>query len=505
VGANRDLGAWNLSLDEPGSATRATVVRSVAAGVLLGVAGLTVVLLGGVRLSPLPTFTTAHASWVFAVDITTGWVLLLQLWTTRRTVYAVLSATYLVDAFLMPTFVLAFPGALRPGESVIGGSQSSIWVWHAWHVLFALSAVAALVVEGRHGGREVAEERVTATTVAAVAGPALVAAGVTVAVTTFAGRLPVLITPDGDRPLTTGFYVMATGLVVLTGVAMLAFWVRGAHRRSALHLWVAVALTAFFVDALANVASVDRFTVGWYSGRVASVIASTVLLVVFLSEVSRLYRKLVITTTALASANDGLVSAMAKQEQLVVDLRRSGEQVRQLAFYDELTDLPNRRLLTDRARLAVAQVRRHGGSLAVLFVDLDGFKEINDRLGHDVGDAVLREVAARLLRCSRSGDTVARVGGDEFVLLLTEVAHARDAGRVAEKVLEALVAPLVVGPHVLEVTSSIGIALHPDDERDDLAALLKDADMAMYAAKAAGRNRYRFYGDLPLARGTVTS
>lgn len=504
MGVTEDLGPWRLSLDEPGSASRTTVVRSAAAAVVLGVAGVLVVVFGGVQLGSLPAFTTAHASWVFVVDLTTGWVLLLQLWSTRRLVYGVLGAAYVADALLMPTFMLSFPGGLRPGETLVGGSQTSIWVWHAWHFLFVLSALGALATEGRSGGRQVREDRVVRLLAALTGAAVLLAGSVSLVAVTWSDQLPVLIRPGQDPPLTGAFYALAAALIVLTGASMLAFWARGLQRRSALHLWVAVALTAFFGDALANAAASGRFTVGWYFGRVQSVIASTVLLVVFLGEVSRLYHRLALATSALSSTNAGLVNAMHQKDALVIDLRRSEERVRQLAFYDELTELPNRRLLTDRARLAVAQVRRHGGSLAVLFLDLDGFKEINDRLGHDVGDAVLKETAARLLRCSRSGDTVARVGGDEFVLLLAEVAHPRDAGRVAQKVLDAMAEPLAVGPHRLEVTSSIGIALHPDDEHEDLPALLKDADVAMYAAKAAGRNQYRFYGDLPLARRHVT-
>jgi diguanylate cyclase (GGDEF)-like protein len=499
VGGTADVATWNLALDEPGGASRATVVRSALAAALLVVAGFGVAAFGSVQLAKFPTFTAAHGSWVFVVDATTAWVLLIQFWSVRRPVYAVLGSAYLTDALLMPVFVLTFPDGVRQGDTLVGGSQSSIWVWHTWHLLFAVTVLVALVGDRWWRRAEVRADRVVLV-LAAASGAALAQAGmVTLAVTVLHDGLPVLIVPSRADPLTSRFYVVAVLLVVLTALAAGVCWADGLRRRSALHLWLAVALTAFLADAVANLFSNSRFTVGWYFGRIDSVVASSVLLMVFLGETGRLFRRLVVASAALARTNAGLVTAAEEKDALVIDLRRSEEQVRQLAFYDDLTGLPNRRLLTDRAEQAVAHANRHGGSVAVLFLDLDDFKEINDTLGHDVGDTVLTEVASRLVRCSRRGDTVSRVGGDEFVVLLAEVTHARDAGRVAEKVLHAMTEPLVIGPHRLDVTTSIGIALHPEDEPDDLAALLKDADVAMYAAKAAGRNLYRFYSDLPLA------
>jgi diguanylate cyclase (GGDEF)-like protein/PAS domain S-box-containing protein len=163
-----------------------------------------------------------------------------------------------------------------------------------------------------------------------------------------------------------------------------------------------------------------------------------------------------------------------------------------LAQHDSLTDLPNRVLLNDRLRQAMALAHRYRQRLAVLFLDVDRFKRINDSLGHDIGDRLLQSVAQRLLGCVRSSDTVSRLGGDEFVILLSEVAHAQDAAVCAEKILLALGRPHCIDQHNLHLTASIGIVTYPDDGTD-AETLLKHADFAMYDVKDSGRNDYEFF------------
>jgi diguanylate cyclase (GGDEF)-like protein len=153
-----------------------------------------------------------------------------------------------------------------------------------------------------------------------------------------------------------------------------------------------------------------------------------------------------------------------------------------LAQHDSLTNLPNRTVLNDRLVQATALAHRHGQQLAVLFLDVDRFKQINDSLGHEIGDRLLRDVSQRLLGCVRNSDTVSRHGGDEFVILLSEVTHAADAAVCAEKILLALSAPYCIDEHKLHLTASIGIAAYPDDGTD-AQTLMKHADFAMYHAK----------------------
>jgi diguanylate cyclase (GGDEF)-like protein/PAS domain S-box-containing protein len=163
-----------------------------------------------------------------------------------------------------------------------------------------------------------------------------------------------------------------------------------------------------------------------------------------------------------------------------------------LANHDYLTELPNRLLLNDRLAQAMAAARRRQQQLAVLFVDVDRFKHINDSLGHAIGDELLRSIAGRLVAGVRGSDTISRQGGDEFVILLSAIAHAEDAGRSATKLLTALGLPYRIEEHDLQITASAGISIYPDDGTD-AETLIKNADTAMLTAKDSGRNNYQFF------------
>ena len=167
------------------------------------------------------------------------------------------------------------------------------------------------------------------------------------------------------------------------------------------------------------------------------------------------------------------------------------EHIKKLAHFDQLTGLPNRTLLNDRFRYALSSAQRRGETLAVMFLDLDDFKDINDTLGHNVGDLVLMELAKRLKKAVREEDTLSRQGGDEFILILP-AADADSAGLVASKLIEGVARPCQIDRHELTVTASIGIAIFPHDGTD-LESLSKNADIAMYRAKREGRNSFRFY------------
>jgi diguanylate cyclase (GGDEF)-like protein/PAS domain S-box-containing protein len=163
-----------------------------------------------------------------------------------------------------------------------------------------------------------------------------------------------------------------------------------------------------------------------------------------------------------------------------------------LAQHDFLTGLPNRTLLHDRIAQAIGLARRHHRQVALLYLDLDHFKNVNDSLGHAIGDQLLQSVAKRLTDSVRSSDTVCRQGGDEFVILLSEIEHVQEATQFAEKLLKALAIPHHIGGHELHVTMSIGISLYPDGG-EDVEAVLRSADTAMYHAKESGRNNYQFF------------
>jgi diguanylate cyclase (GGDEF)-like protein/PAS domain S-box-containing protein len=192
---------------------------------------------------------------------------------------------------------------------------------------------------------------------------------------------------------------------------------------------------------------------------------------------------------SLEASRDELERAVASR---TAELQTANARAQHLADHDALTGLPNRRLLQDRLTQALAQSYRNRKQTAVMFVDLDRFKTINDSLGHSVGDLLLKEVAKRLVKQLREVDTICRTGGDEFVVVLPEIKHAADAANVAQKIIENLSHPIVVEERELTVTPSIGIAVFPDDGRD-AETLIRNADAAMYHAKEMGRANSQFF------------
>ena len=202
-------------------------------------------------------------------------------------------------------------------------------------------------------------------------------------------------------------------------------------------------------------------------------------------------------TDSLQRDASGTALYFIKQIEDITERKRSREQIQQLAYYDALTKLPNRRLLKDRLNQALAQAKRFERPLAVMFLDLDHFKEVNDTLGHDGGDQMLKVIAGRLLSCVRSVDTVCRQGGDEFIIVLVEITDPQDAARVAEKIIKSVHEPISIHKTKMQVTTSIGIAIFPVNGNDDARKLMKEADMAMYHAKTRGRNRFCIFGSEP--------
>jgi diguanylate cyclase (GGDEF)-like protein len=176
----------------------------------------------------------------------------------------------------------------------------------------------------------------------------------------------------------------------------------------------------------------------------------------------------------------------------ITEIKQQEERIHYQAYHDALTGLPNRLLFHDRLERLATYAQRADQMAAVLFLDLDHFKEVNDTLGHDVGDLLLQEAAKRLVACIRDSDTVSRLGGDEFTLILSEIKRAADAASVSEKILAELRRPFAVAGHDIYISGSIGISLFPSDGQN-AHDLMKNADAAMYLAKKLGRNGYQFY------------
>ncbi|QYF91685.1 EAL domain-containing protein [Massilia sp. PAMC28688] len=198
-----------------------------------------------------------------------------------------------------------------------------------------------------------------------------------------------------------------------------------------------------------------------------------------------------VALTAIRNSADQVINYIAILSD-ITDRKRLEEHQRHLAEHDFLTDLPNRVLFLDRLQQALGVARRKKTQVAVMFIDLDRFKGINDSFGHHVGDAVLREVSGRLTRCVRGVDTVSRQGGDEFVVILADVGGADQAGHVAATVMQAVAQPVHTDGHSVSLSVSIGIAMYPTDGQD-IDTLLRHADVAMYHAKQGGRNAFSFF------------
>ncbi len=197
------------------------------------------------------------------------------------------------------------------------------------------------------------------------------------------------------------------------------------------------------------------------------------------------------TATLIRNHNGDIVYGLGMVQDITAR-KRAEDTVRHLAFHDVLTGLPNRALLKDRLSVALAQANRQAGSVAVVFLDLDRFKLINDTLGHSVGDDLLRNVGQQLQKLLREGDTVARVGGDEFTLILPAIGGSTDVVKAAQRVLRSLREPRMLAGRDVQVTASLGIAVYPEDGRD-AETLLRNADTAMYRAKERGKDTFEMY------------
>jgi diguanylate cyclase (GGDEF)-like protein len=190
--------------------------------------------------------------------------------------------------------------------------------------------------------------------------------------------------------------------------------------------------------------------------------------------------------------NEGKIIGFRSISRDVTEHKQFEQKLAEMATHDPLTGLPNRVLLSDRFTIGLALSRRSGNRLAVLMLDLDQFKTVNDSMGHDVGDKLLKAVGKRLTGIMRKGDTIARIGGDEFILVLPQISQANDVVEFAQRILDAFLEPFVFDGYRLHITTSIGIAVYPEGGKD-IESLLKNADTAMYWAKEQGRDIYRFY------------
>ena len=280
------------------------------------------------------------------------------------------------------------------------------------------------------------------------------------------GAIPFLVAGDSaiHRFFSLGLHSLAAAATfALCGIAILRFRGRGFLVPSIAFMFYGVVQLDEFVlimRSLISHAAIPMSSIG-----IADLIGSTIIAL-------------------------GLVIALLEDQREAAVLATS--QVEHLAYYDTLTGLPNRALFADRLSVALTHAHRHRYKLAVLFLDIDRFKQINDSLGHTVGDRLLRTVAARIRNAVREEDTVARFGGDEFTVLIHIIGKIEDAGKIAQKILDSFKQPITIDEREFVVTSSTGISVYPIDGAD-AETLIRNADTAMYRAKDLGRNTYQFY------------
>jgi diguanylate cyclase (GGDEF)-like protein len=360
---------------------------------------------------------------------------------------------------------LSFPGVFSATGLLGGDDQTTAWIFIFWHGGFPLFVLGYALLAGsdnvsndvnRYNGRTIAFS---------ILGVVAIAAALTFLATVGHNLLPKII-EAGDYSLMISTGASPT-VLVLSILALLATWAR--RERKVLDVWVMVIMSAWALDVtLSAIVSASRYDLGWYAGRIYGLVAACCLLIVLLIGTNRLHAR--------------LMNALAIARSLEQHLKFRAET-------DFLTGLPNRALFYDRLETAMTRCRRSKNLMALLYLDIDDFKGINDNLGHAAGDEVLRYFAQRLLQCLRASDTVARLGGDEFTVILENISSREIAMSVVNKLMAALRRPYEIGEEEIQSRASIGIAYFTGAElkADDL---IKQADAALYKAKQHGRDHY---------------
>jgi len=326
----------------------------------------------------------------------------------------------------------------------------------------------------------------------------------------FSAASPVLISYKFSAIFTSAVGIVASAVITVSGIYSLRRGHPGA--RWFLIAWAAL-LAGVAVLALRNLNWLPTNTFTLYSMQIGSAIEMLLLSFALADRINVMRREKDLATQEALDAKQMAVNALRRSEQVLesrvakrtreleeanAQLRQKEKDLEHMTRHDMLTGLANRVLLDDRLESAIARAKRGGRGTAVLVIDLDKFKAVNDNHGHAVGDDLLKGVAERLRQAVRESDTVARLGGDEFVIVLENLHESKEALRIADKLLSEAVKPLQLDPGPVQVGLSIGIAFYPQNGANS-EELMKRADQAMYAAKAGGRNRWCVAGDDPAA------
>ena len=410
----------------------------------------------------IQAFLPAYQTALIGTYLITAYLMFGHYKATRSAALLHLTAGCMYTAGILIVQFLSFPGAFIDKESLIGGSQTMIWLWFFWHAGPAVGILLFAWSEYRRPGCRTVnyEQAIRQTSIRLF----IVFAATVALVTVFHDWLPVLdVTGDFSKVTSSG---IAPALQVLLTLSLVILW-RASRFRNVVHLWLGITLVALLCDNTITMMGSTRLSLGWYVGRFNALISASVMMLVYLHDIKQSYERSVAIASQLASSNAHLA--------LRIDEAR----------LDALTKLPRRDLFTENAELLRASSVTNGMGFATLFIDLDGFKSINDRFGHDHGDIVLVRTAEALKSVLRDTDVAGRLGGDEFVVCLAAPTDIMLV--VADKLSERIV------NKISRIGDGLGASVGISICSTDITRALQEADEAMYEAKKLGKNGFRLY------------
>jgi diguanylate cyclase (GGDEF)-like protein len=466
---------------------------ALAVAMLSGIAFLVAAPLARMALPPVWAFLPIYQSVLVINDLITAVLLFGQFGILRSRALLVLASGYLFSAFMAVAHLLSFPELFSPTGLLGAGPQTTAWLYFLWHGGFPLFVIAyALLKEEPAGSRGAWGERPGIAIVSSIAAILLVAGAFTLLTTAGHDELPAIMQGDRDAPLKV---IIATASWMLSLVAVAVLWRRSTH--SVLDLWLMVVMCVWVFDiALASVLNAGRFDVGWYSGRIYGLLATSFVLLVLLYENSMLYAALIATHASE---------------------RRKAAELERLTVLDAMTGIANRRAFDKALDQEWRRTVRHGTPLSLLMIDVDCFKRYNDTYGHIAGDQCLKAVASVLGRhARRAGEVAARYGGEEFAVLLPHTAES-EAYALGQRICQVVhdlkihhanstAAPYVTVSIGVASAANVNASANGEDSRSNDAAaaarggplvLVQAADQALYASKTGGRNRASCYGIAP--------
>jgi diguanylate cyclase (GGDEF)-like protein len=466
VSSSRDDHCAKDPATEPGVSVPLGEMRVPFAVVLLSTLALAAVIpFARMPLPKIVAFIPSYESALAINDLVTAVLLFGRVGRGRSLGYLALGCGYLFNAVIIVAHALTFPDVFSTTGLLGANDQTTAWLYVFWHGGFPLFVMGYALLRERDGTAEFLRKYSGRAITLGIVGVLAVVSALTVLATAGGGLLPRII-EAGDFSLMISSGV-SPAILVLSTLSLLALWRR--HDRTMLDVWLMVVMSTWTLDVmLSAVISSTRYDLGWYGGRLYGLSASCCLLVFLMIEINRLYGRL----------TDAVEAGRKLQEHLTFK-----------AENDSLTGLPNRALFYDRLETAMRRCRRSGKLMALLYLDIDHFKAINDSLGHAAGDELLREFGQRVLLCMRASDTVARLGGDEFTVIMENFSSPENARRVVDKLMSVFAHPYVIAGQEITATVSVGVACFGGGEMEP-DGLVKEADAALYEAKRRGRDGY---------------